>query len=297
LTARNRIVCIGEALVDLTPPPGRSVSNASTLQARLGGAPLNVAMHLRRAGAKPSFLGTLSNDGFGDRIRAELARKKIPHLPLGPVEAPTRLAVIDQSDVQPPFRFYGQRPADTRLSIRDVRKEIVPGVNAVYVSSLMMIDKRAARVQMDAIRIAIELGDVLVVTDPNPRRSAWSDQDAMILATERLLAHSWLTKISLDDARELGWPDNPKDLLSHLEQRTGGYSIVTDGARGCWLASNTGVEHFSVPAADVVDSTGAGDAFFARIIANALRDWALTPETIMQAAYEGARAAGKRGAF
>lgn len=150
---------------------------------------------------------------------------------------------------------------------------------------------------MEAIRIANELGDVLVVTDPNPRRSAWTDQNEMILATERLLAHAWLTKISLDDARELGWPDNPRDLLSHLEQRTRGYSIVTDGARGCWLAAKTGVEHFSVPDVEVVDSTGAGDAFFARIIANALRDWAITPETIIQAAYEGARTAGKRGAF
>jgi fructokinase len=290
-------VCLGEALVDLTPPAGTTVSNARNLHARLGGAPLNVAVHLKRAGAVPSFLGALSSDGFGDRIRAELARRKIFHSPARSVEASTRLAVIDRDDDQPPFRFYGARPADTRLTVADVRREIVPGVDAIYVSSLMMIDKRAARVQMEAIRIANDLGDARIVTDPNPRRSAWPDQNAMILATERLLAHSWLTKVSRDDARELGWPDEPEELLRHMEQRTGGYSIVTDGANGCWLASRTGVEHYSVPEVDAIDSTGAGDAFFARIIANTLRDQALTPETVVQAAHEGARASGKRGAF
>ena len=121
------------------------MSNASSLNARLGGAPLNVAVHLKRAGADPTFLGALSSDGFGDRLRAELDRRKIPHSPVKAVDAPTRLAVIDPGDGQPPFRFYGHRPADTRLSVRYVRREIVSGVNAVYVSSLMMIDKRAAR--------------------------------------------------------------------------------------------------------------------------------------------------------
>lgn len=205
--------------------------------------------------------------------------------------------MIDHCRGASSFRFYGDRPADTKLTLRDVRKAVVPGVQALYVSSLMMRDRQSAKVQMEAIRLANEIGNVVVVTDPNPRPEAWPDRGAMILATERLLAHSWLAKISLDDARALGWPDDPLELNTFLKERTSGYTVITDGARGCWLDATRGVDHYTVPEVPVIDSTGAGDAFFARLVANALRDWAITPETVMQAAYEGSLVAGKRGAF
>lgn len=297
MSEKPAIVCLGEALIDLTPPSGQDLSSASRLSARVGGAPLNVAVHLKRCGANPVFLGALSSDSFGDRIRQVLDRKNIERVPEKDVAAPTRLALIEDRPGKAPFTFYGHRPADSRLTMRDVRRAIRPGIDALYVSSLMMIDRRAERVQMEAIRLANELETVVIVSDPNPRPSAWTDKDAMILATERLLAHSWLTKISLEDARALEWPDDPVELIGHLKQRTSGYAIVTDGPRGCWLESATGVEHFSVPEVDTVDATGAGDAFFARIVANAIRDWAISPETMLQAAYEGSQVAGRRGAF
>lgn len=297
MSERPRIVCLGEALIDLTPARGQDLATASRLNARVGGAPLNVAVHLKRAGADPFYLGTLSTDSFGDRIKSTLDAKRIPHGPSRRVDAPTRIALIEDRDGQPPFRFYGNRPADTRLTLREALKHLNNGVQALYVSSLMMLDRNAARVQMEAIRLASERGDVVVVSDPNPRLSAWKSRDEMLLATERLLAHSWIIKLSLEDARILGWPDDPQALIAHLKRRTSGYAVITDGPRGCWLDSPAGVEHFSVPPVPVVDSTGAGDAFFARIVANALRDWAISPETMLQAAFEGARVAGRRGAF
>jgi fructan beta-fructosidase len=292
-----RVICLGEALIDLTPPKGKDLSTATRLGARVGGAPLNVAIHLKSAGATPHFVGTLSSDSFGDRIRSVLDRKKIDYSPKKPVDAPTRLSVIDHRADQPPFRFYGHRTADSRLTLRDVRRQIEKGADALYVSSLMMTDKRTAKIQMEAIRLANAIGNVVIVSDPNPRLDAWPDQDSMILATELLLAHSWITKLSLEDARALGWPDEPVQLVAHLKQRTSGYSIITDGERGCWLEDQSGVEYFPAPKVDTVDPTGAGDAFFARIIANALRDWALTPQTVFEASHAGALVAAKQGAF
>ena len=297
MSDRPRVVCLGEALIDLTPFRGQDLSTAPQLNARVGGAPLNVAVHLKRAGADPFFLGTLSSDSFGDRIKDVLEARGIAHGPERRVDAPTRLAVIEEREDHPPFRFYGNRPADTRLTLGDIRKHLTGGVQALYVSSMMMLESKASKVQMEAIRLATERGDIVVVSDPNPRPAAWRNHNAMLLATERILAHSWITKISLEDARALDWPDDPQALIAHLKQRTSGYAIITDGPRGCWLDSPSGVEHFSVPHVPVVDATGAGDAFFARIVANALRDWAISPETMLQAAYEGSRVSARRGAF
>jgi sugar/nucleoside kinase (ribokinase family) len=47
------------------------------------------------------------------------------------------------------------------------------------------------------------------------------------------------------------------------------------GARGCY-ASGEGVEgHLEAPAVDVVDGTGAGDAFAAGVLFGKLAGWAL----------------------
>lgn len=293
-----RIVCLGEALIDLTPPAGNDFQTANRASIRVGGAPLNVAIHLKKRGAEPYFLGTTSTDSFGDRIRGLLTRRRIEHGPKKSVDAPTRLAVIEHRDGQPPFRFYGNRPADTRLTIRHVRTVMRrDDVKALYVGGLMMTDKRAARVQMEAVRMATERGDIVVVSDPNPRAAAWPDQDSMILATELLLAHSWLTKISLDDARALGWPDDPYQLVPFLKQRMSGYAVITNGWQGCWLDGPRGVEHVRAPRVEEVDPTGAGDAFFATVIANTLRDWAISTETLQEASAAGAAVAAKRGAF
>lgn len=298
MTRPVRVVCLGEALIDLFPSADVDPSGASMIESRVGGAPLNVAVHLKRAGTAPLFLGALSSDSFGDRIRAVLEGDEIDHSPTPPVDAPTRLAVIENRESQPPFRFYGHRPADTRLSLRDVRSTITPGIDALYVSSLMMIDRHARNVQLEAIEAASQLDGVVVIADPNPRPSAWPDVESMRQTTELLVSRSWISKLSLDDARALGWPDEPEELFGWFKARAFGKVIVTDGPNGCWMTTSDGeVRHYRVPESQTVDSTGAGDAFMARIIANAVRDGEIADETMYQAAGDGARVAGIQGAF
>lgn len=291
------VVCLGEALIDLTPRQGSSLIDSDELAVRIGGAPLNVAIHLKRAGIDSRFLGTLSSDGFGDRIRALLKSESVAHNPITPVDAPTRLAVIDHQDEKPPFRFYGDRPADTHLTIEDVDEALTSEVIALYVSSLLMTKPSAARVQRAAIQQVLEAGNALVVSDPNPRPSAWPSRAAMVDAVETLLHVSHLTKLSLDDARALGWPADPEQLMAHLMRRTSGAVVITDGKQGSWFEGESGVQH--VPASPVVeiDPTGAGDAFLAAVIDGFLGHAQLNRNILRSASEAGAAVAARYGAL
>lgn len=289
------VVCLGEALIDLNSPAHQSLLEADQLAVHVGGAPLNVAIHLKRAGIPSYFLGTLSNDGFGDRIRSLLDREGVEFGPEAPVDAATRLAVIDHQDTKPPFTFYGDRPADTRLRLADVRRIIAPGIKALYVSSLMMADRSAARVQVVAVRDALELGNIIVVSDPNPRPAAWKTQTAMTEATEWLLQHSQLVKISLDDADALGWPTDPSGLMSKVKSLTPGFTVITNGAQGSWFESNDELHHVPAPDIDLADPTGAGDAFFAAVIAGALKERQISLEILRDASSAGAAMAARAG--
>lgn len=288
-------VCLGEALVDLTLPTGNSLIDTDELRVRIGGAPLNIAVHLKRTGVDARFLGALSSDGFGDRIRALLTKEGVQYWPATSVDAPTRLAVIDRRAGQPPFRFYGDRTADTRIEIADVETVLQGNVTALYVSSLLMADRSSARVQKTAIQHARTNGDVLVFSDPNPRPSAWPSRGALVNATEWLLRHSHVTKFSLDDARALAWPHDPESLVAHLRHRTSGTIVVTDGSNGSWFESTRGLQHVPAFPVEELDPTGAGDAFFAAVIAGMLRDRQLTAELLRSASDAGARVAALHG--
>ncbi len=290
------VVCLGEALIDLSPPPGDSLLGTNELLVRIGGAPLNVAIHLKRAGVDSCFLGTLSADGFGDRIRALLVREGVDCRPAVRVDAPTRLAIIDHQDNNTPFRFYGDEPADTRLTVEDVNNALTSGLTALYVSSLLMTHRSSASVQEATLRRVLAAGNILIVSDPNPRPSIWSSRAAMVEAVEILLDVSHLTKLSLDDARALGWPVVPERLMAHLKCRTSGDIVITDGENGSWFDDGLAFQH--VPASTVagIDPTGAGDAFFAAVIAGLLQHGQLNRMILRTASDAGAAIAARHGA-
>ena len=66
LMVDGTIVVAGEALVDLVPGDG------DVLAAHLGGGPFNVARAVARQGGRAAYLGRLSTDHFGARLRASL---------------------------------------------------------------------------------------------------------------------------------------------------------------------------------------------------------------------------------
>lgn len=291
------IICLGEALIDLTPPPEATLLNATSLNAMPGGAPLNVAVHLKRLGHRPLFAGTLSSDGFGERLRALMEQEGIPGMPEEPVDAPTRLAVIDGRDGRPPFRFYGDRPADTCLSTDHLDEAFSRGAEAIYAGSLMMIDENARETQRTALQRARAAG-MLVACDPNPRPSAWPTQYTMVAVVEELLGYASLAKLSLDDARILDWPDQPDQLLERVCTIGAPTLVITDGPRGCWVSRpDGGLDHYAVPEVEVVDATGSGDAFFAAVIAGMLEHGTITGDAVLRACALGATVAGRHGAF
>src|SRR5690606_15065999 len=83
VTTLRPVLC-GEILFD-TWPDGTAV---------LGGAPVNVAVHLARLGERPLMIGRVGADAAGDRARAELAAHGVdtsgvqvdPRAPTGRVE-------------------------------------------------------------------------------------------------------------------------------------------------------------------------------------------------------------------
>ena len=105
------ITVAGEALIDIV------VGASGAMRAVPGGGPFNVARTVARLGGECQFLGTLSEDPFGEQLRASLRRDGVRR-GRGPGEhvAPTTVAIaqLDELGVAD-YRFYIEGTAAAQL--------------------------------------------------------------------------------------------------------------------------------------------------------------------------------------
>jgi fructokinase len=256
----NRSVALfGEVLADVFPD--RSV---------LGGAPFNVARHLRMFGLNSMMITSTGNDELGSQLLAEMMR-------LG----------MDTSGVQcDPDHPTGQ--VIVHMDGAGHRFEILP-------------DQAYDHIQADAIPIAapqpalVYFGtlaqrcpesrdalDTVLGSCNSPRfldinlRQPWYDRNTI----ERSLRRADILKINDEElallAGMLNLPGEPQQHAAALiESFNLSCVLVTCGARGAWLMPQEGEEiragaKAAIPLADTV---GAGDAFAAVFILGTLHHW------------------------
>src|SRR3954467_6433387 len=129
------ILVAGEALVDLVPS-----ETADSLAAHPGGGPFNAARTIGRLEQPVAYLGRLSRDRFGARLR-ELLQEDAGSLD-GVVETdePTTLALADVDDSGVArYRFYTEGTSAAGLSPGAALAALPDGVAIVHAGTLGLV--------------------------------------------------------------------------------------------------------------------------------------------------------------
>ena len=258
------ITIAGEALIDMIVD---SVGSGFRLDPRPGGGPFNVARAVARLGQPSAFLGRLSEDRFGRLLRAELDHDGVL-VAVGPsAGTPTTLAVVDVDPAGvPAYRFY---MAGTSAAALEPGQAVLPAcTTALHVGSLGLV--------MEPIGSALEQlvatapADITVMLDPNCRPGAIASRPAYLDRLMRILRRADVVKTSTEDLAYLFPGQDAGHAARELLGRGPACVVVTDGAAP--VRAFTGGGHGTdsrepheikaeVPAAPVVDTVGAGDAF------------------------------------
>jgi fructokinase len=250
---------IGEALVDVFP------SDGTTLQARPGGSPANVAVALARLGIDTRFLGRTSSDRWGAMLRDHLESQGVTVA--GPVgDEPTAIAFV-ATDVagQASYRFLWDGTADRMQDAQELEAGL-EGLDAVHVGSVACVLEPGAGA-IDTVLAPVD--ERLVVSfDPNVRPALVADAAA---ARRRMLAiadHAHIVKASDEDLAFL-FPghDVERAAWELLDGTQTHLVVVTHGADGAEVLT----PRFQAPVppvtlGPVVDTVGAGDTFMAALL-------------------------------
>ncbi|MDM7959307.1 MAG: carbohydrate kinase [Synechococcus sp. WH 8007] len=309
-----KVICLGEALVDRLGPLGGDPATATAHQCddRLGGAPANVACALARLGTPAAFVGRLGRDAIGESFEQLLVKRGVELAGLQrDAMRPSRVVLVRRhADGERVFQGFagdqGQGFSDQALDQAELERAW-PALAAQAQWLLVGTIPLATAVSAASLRWAVDqakAAGVRIALDVNWRPTFWdvsSDPAAgpnagALSAMQPLIAAASLLKLAKEEALWLFGSADPSVISAGLPQVPD--VVVTDGGNPVhwFLGGASGVLEALAPP-QVVDTTGAGDAFSSGLLHQLVKG-ALPPEQMLRfAAACGALVCGGAGAI
>jgi fructokinase len=274
------VVCLGEALIDRLGPPGGDPAQDLPVDDRLGGAPANVACGLARLGTPVAFVGRLGQDAVGEAFSSLFSERGLDTALLQrDAERPSRIVLVRRSrDGERQFQgFAGDEGAG--FADQALEPALLPQARWLLIGTLPLAAPGSASALLSAVRQARNQGTAIAL-DVNWRPTFW-DADAdpsagpppsAVAAIRPLLEQAALIKLAREEAIWFFGSAQAQVISGLLPQAPD--VVVTDGAEPVtwWMEGASGCFPAFRPS-DVVDTTGAGDAFTAGL----LHCWDLPP--------------------
>lgn len=250
------IVVAGEALFDLV----LGGADTDTLALHPGGGPFNVARTIGRLEGRVGFLGRLSSDRLGQRLREVLAADGVSLEAVVPAGEPTTLALaeLDAGGVAR-YRFYTAGTSAAGLTPEEAVAALPAATTMLHVGTLALVLEPTATA-LEALVEGVST-EILVAVDPNCRPEIIGDPSEYRGRLTRVLRRAHVVKVSDQD---LSWLEPGRDAVDAARLLIGEgpmVALVTRGERDAVVVTSTAAEPVPVPAVQVVDTIGAGDAF------------------------------------
>lgn len=248
---KHEVVCFGEILWDILPTG-----------AKPGGAPMNVAYHLRKLGISPALITRIGKDQWGRDLLTLMNEQQIS----------TDFFQVDES------LTTGVVNAKINLN-NEVTYDIVKPVawdNIMWQNGMGTLISEAAYFVFGSLASRSEVSRNTLfqliekakyrVLDINLRAPHYSKD-----AVEQLMAKANLLKLNHDELKLIGsWYTNAGSDIDLIKAILGKYNIdkvvVTKGAEGAILFCNDVLYSYPGIKITVADTVGSGDSFLAALL-------------------------------
>ena len=286
------ILVIGEILADMI---GKDSDGKLDLAAYVGGAPFNVAVNAKQAGAKVGFIGRVGSDPLGAFLKRNAARANLDYLDVqtDPVRN-TTIAFVTLLSGERDFAFLRNGTADYFIDVKNLNLKDFPDLNVVHLGSLMLSESEGVVLANDILKKA-KAANKLLSFDVNFRTDLYQDFDAAKKAYAPFIEKADILKFSDDEILAF---TGLSDINTAIDKvyRKDMLLLLTMGAKGSKYVYNELSGFIPTEKVIPVDTTGAGDAFFGTTLAN-LDGKEFTGENIEKALIKGNEAGAKATLF
>lgn len=262
------IVAIGELLIDFIPEVSR---DEIVYIANPGGAPCNYLAMAAQLGARTTFVGKVGNDKFGKYLKKELEDHGIDSTYLKmDKDVNTTLAFVHLEEGERSFSFYRRGCSDIQLESKDIDYTVLNNTKMVHFGSLSLTDEPIRSTILEFLEEA-KNQDVLISYDPNYRDKLWENEDEARWYMKLGLGYANYVKMSEEELEFITREKNVEKASLMLMKEPIRLLCVTLGERGVFYRTQHMFGWVSGHASKVVDTTGAGDAFFGALMAQLIQ--------------------------
>lgn len=256
------ITSFGEILIDFTVQ-GENCNGQALFAGNPGGAPANVAVAASRLGARTAFLGKVGKDMHGIFLKEVLEKEQVEAKGLIlDDEYFTTLAFVQISDLgERTFSFARKPGADTQITGQELNRDILDHTHIFHVGSLSLTNQPGRDTTLFAVRRAKEKGSIISY-DPNYRAGLWKSEKEAVQQMRSLLPYVDIIKISEEETELLTGYREAEKAAEKLYRQGILVIAVTLGDKGVYIYSGDGGRTVPGFKSRVIDTTGAGDAFF-----------------------------------
>ena len=258
------ILSIGEILADMV---GSNENGTLTFKSFCGGAPFNVAVNAKNAGATVGFIGRVGKDVIGRFVTDEAKKANLDFLDIQvDNKRNTTLAFVTLTDGERDFAFNRHDTADFNIDIEEIDFNKYNGLNILHLGSLMLSEENGKAFAQNIAKKAKELG-VKLSFDMNFRMDTYKDFNDAKKAYKPYVEQADIIKFSDDELRLYTGIEDIKTAIEsiyHKEQ----LFVLTLGSKGSLYYYNGESNIIPTEKVKPIDTTGAGDAFFGTFLAN-----------------------------
>jgi ribokinase len=259
------ILVLGDINVDVLmrvpayPPPGGEALT-ERVDTRLGGSAANTAVVLSRLGLETHMLGRVGTDAWGQIALASLAEAGVG---LELVQRDSQETTGMMFTVVTPDgerTMFGQRGANRHTDPGAITPDTLGGAGYLHISGYALLESPQRQAALRAVELAtaqnlpISLDTAYLPALDAPQALRW------------LLPYLDACILGLAEARALVGEGEPQAAAAALLAAGVHLAALKLGAQGCLLADSSSTHHIPAFPVQVVDTTGAGDAFTAGLI-------------------------------
>jgi sugar/nucleoside kinase (ribokinase family) len=273
---KKPVVCLGIMVADVVGRPVESFPDQGRLvlvdemSLHTGGCAVNAAIGLAKLGIPVEVIGKVGNDAFGNFLLVELKKYLVgtKGVRRDRTAGTSATMVMVHPDGERSFIHY--LGANARLRPEDIDFDLVQKSSILHFAGTFVLPGIDGEPSVALLRKARAAGVTTFLDTVWDASNRWME----LLAPYLPMVDYFVP--SLGEAQQLTGLEQPRDVARALLDGGVGVVALKMGAQGC-LVMTQGGEKFLVPAfkVQVVDATGAGDAFAAGFIAGVRQAWPL----------------------
>lgn len=264
----NKILCIGEALIDMIcTDKGKPLSDGENFLRKPGGAPTNVAAAIAALGGKVELAAKVGSDPFGQHLVDVMESFGVnTRWMLRDEDHFTTFAFVSLME-NGERDFYFNRGADGQLSRDEVDEIDLEEFSVIHFGSATAFLPGPLQIAYQSLLQQSLQEKIFISFDPNYRSLLFQkDLKSFIDQSWNFLDSCHFFKVSDEEAMMLTGKLTVADAAQEFHERLHAVFAITLGKDGTMLGVNGKTEIIPSIKVKPVDTTGAGDAFVGAVL-------------------------------